>query len=123
LTTIAGIVAFLVVAALVVALGAVLYANRALSKEVRDHLIVLHVSINGLEAKLSPEVLAARESADAAVAEIVALKEAIQKEAPRSAPSGLSVLEGMGKFGKAMAARELFAKAEQDSLDEVNRRG
>lgn len=114
-----------IVAGLLIAIAcATTYACRILLQETRDSLKVLNVTVFGLEARVEADIRQARESADAAVAEIVALKEAMQKEdAPRRAPAGLSALEGMGKFGRALAARELFAKAEQDSLDEVNRRG
>lgn len=104
---------------------ALLYVNSGLLAEVRDELRVLKMTVYGLEAAALPEIKDARESADAAVAVVSELKKAVDEVvmSPKARATQRSPFDGANPFGRAMAARELFAQAEATSLKEVNDRG
>lgn len=112
---------------LVAAVGAAasIAAWRALMRllaEVGDHLRVLHVSINGLEAKVASEATAAREASEAAlvrVGDLVAAMERLEAGAEVETARESEVREALG--GRVKSARALFAMAEAESASALDR--
>lgn len=90
--------------------------------EVGDHLKVLHVAVNGLEASVIPEIQQARESSDAALVQIQGLIRAMEEV--KSGPPVESDGEKDARkaaFGRIVMARDLFSKMEADSLAEYEK--
>lgn len=91
--------------------------------DVRDHLRVLHVSINGLEAKVASEATAAREASEAAlvrVGDLVTAMNALNANAEVETAREADVREALG--GRVRSARALFALAEAESAAALNRK-
>lgn len=94
----------------------------ALLREVGDHLKVLHVAVNGLEASVLTEAQQARESSDAAVVQIQGLIRAMEEV--KSGPPVESEGEKEARkaaFGRIVMARDLFSRMESESLAEYEK--
>lgn len=113
------VIACLVAASAVV----VLFSVRKHLQEAYDILRVLQVTIYGLDAKLMPEIVSARDSADATVAGIEELKKMFPGVTitAKQAHGTRSPFEGFSPFGRAAAVRELMAQAEAESLEAVRK--
>lgn len=91
--------------------------------DVRDHMKVLHVSVNRLEAKLSSGVDGAREASEAAlvrVGDLVTAMDALNANAEVETAREADVREALG--GRVRSARALFALAEAESAAALNRK-
>ena len=91
--------------------------------DVRDHMKVLHVSVYGLETKLSSRVDGAREAAEAAlvrVGDLVTAMNALNANAEVETAREADVREALG--GRVRSARALFALAEAESAAALNRK-
>ena len=91
--------------------------------DVRDHMKVLHVSVYGLETKLSPVVDGAREASEAAlvrVGDLVTAMNALNANAEVETAREADVREALG--GRVRSARALFALAEAESAAALNRK-
>ena len=90
--------------------------------DVRDHMKVLHVSVCGLETKLSSMVDGAREASEAAlvrVGDLVTAMNALNANAEVETAREADVREALG--GRVKSARALFAMAEAESVAALDR--
>ena len=122
MTTLALVLGAIALAGSVVAFVAVRALFHLLT-DVRDHMKVLHVSVYGLETKLSSKVDGAREASEAAlvrVGDLVTAMNALNANAEVETAREADVREALG--GRVRSARALFALAEAESAAALNRK-
>ena len=122
MTTLALVLGTIALAGSVVAFVAVRALFHLLT-DVRDHMKVLHVSVYGLETKLSSRVDGAREASEAAlvrVGDLVTAMNALNANAEVETAREADVREALG--GRVRSARALFALAEAESAAALNRK-
>ena len=122
MTTLALVLGAIALAGSVVAFVAVRALFHLLT-DVRDHMKVLHVSVYGLETKLSSRVDGAREASEAAlvrVGDLVTAMNALNANAEVETAREADVREALG--GRVRSARALFALAEAESAAALNRK-
>lgn len=121
LAVLAAVTALVVAGVALLALREARSATQAAIDEVR----VLKVTVFGLEAFARPELVAARESADATLLAVDGLSKRLDEVilSPKARATTRSPLDQVNAFGRLGTVRQLFAQAEADSLSEVEKHG
>ena len=116
------------VLAFMVAVAALVVVRLAMNvlSEVRDQLRVLQVTVYGLEAKLHPEMVNAREAADATEQGLIEVRDTLATVAVSPLPAktlAQQIFDGSMPFGRGQAMRALFSELEEQSLSRVKQDG